>query len=278
MGEIVIKKIISGGLTVSDQATLDVAISLGISHGGYIPWGRMTEIGTLPSKYKLHELNTDDHNECIERNVKESKGTLIITSDKLNDDSDYARRMTLKHGHQLLGVNLNSTTFSEAASLVNDWIQVYKIDVLYVIGPFTYEYPKADSHITAILEGALLLDIANTPSGSNIANLSIDDYLHKLSVLPKTVDDAVNQIISDMTLDEKVRMANLDKEELRVITYSLSIFIRNQFFRKDENKGLFKSCRAVSDNKNLNESEAALVIIEKLWEKLRKNHKLRVVK
>jgi hypothetical protein len=186
--------------------------------------------------------------------------------------------MTLKHGRQLLGVDLNSTTFSKAASLVNDWIQVYKIDVLYVIGPFTYEYPKGDSHVTAIVEGALLLDISNAPSGSNIADLSINDYFHKLPVLPKTVDDVVDQIISDMTLEERVRMANLDKEELRVITYSLSTFIRNQLFRKDENRGLFESCRAVSDNKNLNESEAALVIIEKLWEKLRKNHKLRIVK
>jgi len=73
-----LKKIISGGQTVSDQAALDAAISLGISHGGYIPWGRMTEIGTLPLKYKVQELNTDNHLDCIERIVKESKGKLII--------------------------------------------------------------------------------------------------------------------------------------------------------------------------------------------------------
>ena len=45
-----VRKIISSGLTVSDQATLDAAISLGIPHGGYIPWGKMTETGALPSK------------------------------------------------------------------------------------------------------------------------------------------------------------------------------------------------------------------------------------
>ena len=66
-----IKKIISGGQTVSDQAALDAAISLGIPHGGYIPWGRMTEIGPLPSKYRLQKLNTDNHRDCIERNVEE---------------------------------------------------------------------------------------------------------------------------------------------------------------------------------------------------------------
>jgi hypothetical protein len=47
---------------------------------------------------------------------------------------------------------------------------------------------------------------------------------------------------------------------------------------KDVNKELFESCRAVSGNKNLNEATAALVIIEKLWEKLRETHRLRVIR
>ncbi len=38
-----IKKIISGGQTGADQAALDVAIKLGIPHGGWIPKGRLTE-------------------------------------------------------------------------------------------------------------------------------------------------------------------------------------------------------------------------------------------
>ena len=101
-----IKKIISGGQTVADQAALDAAISLGIPHGGYIPWGRITEIGTLPSKYKLQELNTDNHFHCIERNVKESKGTLIICAGGLNDGTKYAKIRTIKHSHQLFIVGL----------------------------------------------------------------------------------------------------------------------------------------------------------------------------
>jgi hypothetical protein len=80
-----------------------------------------------------------------------------------------------------------------------------------------------------------------------------------------------------MSLEERVRLANFDKEDLRVINYSLSIFIRNQLFMKDVNKELFESCRAVSGNKNLNEATAALVIIEKLWKRLRETHRLRIV-
>jgi len=273
-----LKKIISGGLTVSDQAALDAAISLGIPHGGYIRWGRMTEIGILPSKYKIQELKTDNHFDCIERNVKESKGTLIVSVGELNDDAKHVRKITMKHTHQLFVVDLDLTPSFEAVTLVNNWIQKYNIDELYVTGPFTYEYLNIDRHMTIIVEGALLLDLMDAPEGSKVTDYYKDMYLQKLPDLPKTVDEAVDQIISDMTLEERVRMASFDKEELRVINYSLSIFIRNQLLMKDINKDLFVSCRVVSENKNLNEGTAALVIIEKLWEKLRETYRLRVVK
>jgi len=273
-----VNKIISGGLTVADQAALDASMSLGIPHGGYIPWGRMTEIGTLPSKYKLQELKTDNHLDCIERNVKESKGTLIISVAELNDDSKYARKITMKHTHQVFVVDLELTPSFEAVTPVYDWIQKYNIDELYIIGPFTYEYLNIDRHMTTIVEGALLLDLMDAPQGSKATDYYKDMYLQKLPALPKTVDEAVEQIITDMSLEERVRMASFDKEELRVINYSMSIFIRNQLFMKDINKELFESCRTVSGNKNLNEGTAALVIIEKLWEKLRKTYRLRVVR
>jgi len=132
--------------------------------------------------------------------------------------------------------------------------------------------------MTIMIEGALLLDLMDAPQGSKATDYYKDMYLQKLPVLPKTVDEAVDQMITDMSLEERVRMASFDKEELRVINYSMSIFIRNQLFMKDINKELFESCRTVSGNKNLNEGTAALVIIEKLWEKLRKTYRLRVVK
>ena len=51
-----LKKIISGGQTGADRAGLDVAIKKGIPHGGWIPKGRKTEDGTLPTKYNLSEM------------------------------------------------------------------------------------------------------------------------------------------------------------------------------------------------------------------------------
>ena len=72
-----IKKIISGGQTGTDQAALDAAIKWKIPHGGWIAKGRLTEAGRLPNKYKLDEMPTDSFPARTEQNVIDSDGTLI---------------------------------------------------------------------------------------------------------------------------------------------------------------------------------------------------------
>jgi len=90
-----ITRIISGGQTGADRAALDVAIKLGIPHGGWIPKGRKTEKGPLPEKYQLQEMTTGSYPARTEKNVIESDGTLIIARGKLTGGSDYTRQMTL---------------------------------------------------------------------------------------------------------------------------------------------------------------------------------------
>jgi hypothetical protein len=273
-----IKKIIAGGRTFADQRALDVAIKLGLSHGGWIPKGRITKTGKLPEKYKLKEMPTDNYFECIEQNVKDSKGTLIISYGKLAGDLDHARKVTLNYGHQLLGIDLKQTIPFKAASLVNDWVQLVHIDVLYVIGPKSCVHHNAWKHTAHIVESAVLLDLMEAPADSHITHFTQEEYLDKLPVPPKTVDEAVDQIITDMPLKDRVQVANLKKGELRSLNLCLAVFIKNQLLQKDVNRKLFESCSAVSGKDNLNENNAALVIIEKLWEKLQDTHHLRVIK
>ena len=273
-----IKKIISAGRTFSDQRALDVAIKLGLAHGGWIPKGRITKTGILPEKYKLKEMPTDNYSECIEQNVKDSKGTLIISYGKLTGDYDYARKVTLNHGHSLLGIDLNQTIPFKAASFVNDWVQLKTIDVLYVIGPKVCVHPDAWKHTAHIVEGALTLDLMDTPPDYHATDFTKKECLDKRPVIPKAVDEAVDQIIKDMPLKDSVYMAHLKKEGLRSLNLCLGVFIKNQFLQKDVNKELLESCILVSGKDNLNENSAAFIIIEKLWEKLQGTHRLRVVK
>jgi Circularly permutated YpsA SLOG family len=273
-----IKKIISGGQTETDQAVLDIAIKLGCSHGGWIPKGRIAKTGTLPGKYRLKEMPTDNYSECIEQNIKDSKGTLIISYGKISGDSDYARKMTLKHKRQLLGIDLNQTIAFEAASLIKDWIQLRHIDVLYVIGPSGDINPDAGKHTASIVEGVLILDLMNASPDSNITDFSERDYFEKLPGPPKTVNQAVDILISKMALKDKVIIANMADGELVDLNSNLGAYIKNIFRLRFGNDELMESCRFVTKNKKLNEDGACVAIIETLWKRLGKTHKIRVVK
>ena len=273
-----IKKIISGGQTETDLAVLDIAIKLVYSHGGWIPKGRIPKTGTLSGKYRLKEMPTDNYSECIERNIKDSKGTLIISYGKLSGDSDYARKMTLKHKRQLLGIDLNQTIAFEAASLIKDWIQLRHIDVLYVIGPSGDINPDAGKHTADIVEGVLILDLMNTSPDSNITDFSKRDYFGKLPGPPKTVNQAVEILISKIALKDKVIIANMTYGELVDLNSNLGAYIKNIFRLRFGNDELMESCRFITKNKKLNEDGACVVIIETLWKRLRETHKIRVVK
>ena len=96
---------------------------------------------------------------------------------------------------------------------------------------------------------------------------------------PNTVDAVVDEIIAELTLEEKVGTANLGEDEYRVVELTLGKLIRYKLDQMDVgvNKELMKDCLARSEE-SLDEVDAATVIIKELWEKLRKTHRLRVAK
>ena len=149
-----IKKIISGGQTETDQAALDIAIKLGVPHGGWIPKGRITEAGTLPERFKLKEMSSENYSECIKQNVMDATGTLIISYGSLTGDLDSARKATLRYGRQMLGVDLDQMDDIKAALLLKDWIHLYRIEVMFVIGQ---NGPYARNQTENIIEGALTM-------------------------------------------------------------------------------------------------------------------------
>lgn len=131
-----LKKIISGGQTGADRAALDAAMRLGIPHGGWVPKGRLAEDGQVPDHYQLEEMPTDSYRERTRKNVLESDGTLLVSRGAPTGGTDFTRVLVLRHGKQLLGIDLNNqSNLQDAASLVASWIELQRIEVLNVAGP-----------------------------------------------------------------------------------------------------------------------------------------------
>ena len=147
-----LKKIVSGGQTGVDRAALDAAIRMGIPHGGWIPKGRLTEDGPLPDHYTLNEMSTENYAERTEQNVIDSDGTLIISRGTPTGGSDYTRKMALKHGKQMLHIDLSlHQSPIDAASLVTSWVTMNKIETLNVAGPRASKDPGIYVEALAIL-------------------------------------------------------------------------------------------------------------------------------
>jgi hypothetical protein len=272
-----IKKIISGGQTGADQAAIDIAIKLGIPYGGWLPKGRKTEKGPLPDKYQLQELPDSSYSKRTEKNILASDGTLIISHGKLSGGSELTRTIAEKNERPCLHIDLHKTIAFKAAEQIKNWIEAHKIEVLNIAGPRESNDPKIYKVVGDVLETVLHLDIIDVSMPDPFS--AVNSHSLSSSNLPRTVDGAVNMLLSELSFKDQTRLANMPEEKLSDLRLSLGKNIKETFKLGEENKDLLKSCRFLSETGRNTEEDAVLIIIRELWKKLKKKTNiLRIVK
>jgi hypothetical protein len=270
-----IDRIVSGGQTGADRAALDFAIRHKIPHGGWVPKGRLAEDGPLPAKYKVQEMPTDSYQDRTEQNVIDSDGTVIISHGKLTGGSAYTRKMAKYYGKPCLHVDLKKLDVLPAAVELLTWINERGIKVLNVAGPRASKDPKIYKLVKEVLESLLILDASRkhilsslrfnkTPTGKDIKQ-------------PETLDEAVDRLMSKMSLKDLNTVANMTEDDLINLHFTVGMWIRNNFVYP-RNVKLLESCREVSGQKSLHWAQMHMVILHALWKKLQETHKLKVVK
>ena len=259
-----IEKIISGGQTGADRAALDFALKFYKPHGGWIPKGRITEDGPLPNKYQLQEMPTASYTARTKQNVIDSDGTLIFSRGKPTGGTDYTRKMVLKHKRQLLHIDLNLRTSYDAAHLISSWIDLQHVKILNVAGPRASKDPMIYNDVFRVLE------MAHKIHGKGL--------IGNTEKLPRTVDEAVERLIRDLSLKDKTNIANMTENELMTLQFTLGSYISNEFGIYTGNRDLRLSAKLLSGDVHLVPDYVAPLIIKELWKRLRESHKLRIVK
>ena len=146
------RRIVSGGQTGVDRAALDVAIALGIPHGGWCPRGRRAEDGVIAARYALREHASADYDERTEANVVDSDGTLILYRGALEGGTKLTREIAARHRKPLLVVDLAEAPDPTA---VRRWIDDERIAVLNVAGPRESGRPGIGREAAAFLSRVL---------------------------------------------------------------------------------------------------------------------------
>ena len=150
------KKIVSGGQTGVDRAALDVAIELGIQHGGWVPAGRLAEDGIIPECYNVLETPSSDPAQLTEWNVRDSDAMLIISNGRLIGGSQLTLEMAKKYEKHYLHMDLSVVTETEAINQINDWLNSLDCKVLNVAGPRNSEDSEMYQNAKIILTNSLV--------------------------------------------------------------------------------------------------------------------------
>jgi len=124
-------RIVSGGQTGVDRAALDVAMALGIEHGGWCPAGRLSEDGSIPSRYELRETDSSDYRVRTEQNVIDSDATLILYEGRMKGGTLLTRRICVDLDKPFLAVRIDSGNVVAA----RQWLQQVQPITLNVAGP-----------------------------------------------------------------------------------------------------------------------------------------------
>jgi hypothetical protein len=100
-----------------------------------------------------------------------------------------------------------------------------------------------------------------------------------LLTLPSTVDQVVDLLWHDMSLRDKVIMAQLSENELDSAVYlAMAKTIRKEFGLYSDNTDLLSSCCSYLGREYDTYEDPAMVIMKELWKKVKKTHNLHLVK
>ncbi len=263
-----INKIISAGLVDVEKAALDVAIKVEIPHGGWIPNGHKKEDSSLVEKYKLKEIPVSSDFEHTEKNILDSEGTLAISQGDLSGEAVLLQNLTEKRNRPFLHVDLETASDFFISQTVSAWITENRIKILHVAGSGVSKDSELYSATKKIFETVFYFDMMG------YSLLTIDQMAKSI---PKTVADASDIVISKLTLKDKTAIANMNQGDLFSLSPSLGEFVKEKLGLEGKNKKLIESCLSVSGKKSLREGDAVFVVIEEVWARLRKTHRLRIV-
>jgi hypothetical protein len=145
-------KIISGGQTGVDRAALDVAMKHAIDCGGWCPAGRLDELGRIPDRYPVKELEEGGFDDRTLANVRDVDGTVIIYFDKLRGGSAQTVQLCIEQNkpHQL--IDAAKTSPNDAAQSIFDFVREHKIDMLNVAGPRQSEWADGYDYAFRVLD------------------------------------------------------------------------------------------------------------------------------
>ncbi len=142
------ERIVSGGQTGVDRAALDVALRLGIPHGGWCPRGRRAEDGRIPPAYQLRETPSSRYAQRTAWNVRDSDATLVLCRGLPRGGTALTVRLARLWGRPCL---VADPADQAAAASIRRALAALSVRCLNVAGPRESQQPGIGAQAFAFL-------------------------------------------------------------------------------------------------------------------------------
>ena len=157
------RRIVSGGQTGVDRAGLEAAIANGIEHGGWCPKGRLSEDGSIPSRYELVEMETVEYPPRTQQKVIDSDATLILYEQRLKGGTLLTRRYANRWMKPFLCLKIETSDPVE----VRDWLDRQRPATLNIAGPRETSFPGIqDRSLAFLLEAFAIIATGDGPGSA----------------------------------------------------------------------------------------------------------------
>ncbi len=266
----VVRKIISGGQSGVERAALDLAIQLGIAHGGWVAPGRLVDDGLLPGHYRLQEMAFADGPGSAEPNIEMADGVLLLARGPLTGEAAAVHSRAQARHSPCLAIDLDRYTRFQSSLLINSWLQAQKVEILFITGPRESEQPSIYRDTMECFRAAWWALMMVEPVEIKSPSAAGDDR-------PRSLNEAVKRLQRDLPLKDKVTIANMSAGEITGLGPTLGRYIQKHFGIWEGNVELTRSCVRAAGRRHLADEEIAALIIDELVRELRRTHTLRLL-
>jgi hypothetical protein len=156
----VIRELCSCGQTGVAQGALEAARHCGLSTGGWMAQGFMTERGPAPElaeRFGLKEVSRPGELRPIRSNVKDCDSTLWIAAPSaIETDPAYwaTRKAVATYGHPFLVIP-SKLKASTAARQIAEWAERWDVTRLHVAGPRASLWASGEERAALVVRAAL---------------------------------------------------------------------------------------------------------------------------
>jgi hypothetical protein len=195
-----------------------------------------------------------------------SDGTLVFSRGELDKGLQHLIDYAKESDHPIRPIDFNQTSPIQAVYDIGIWWARHSIKTLHVTGS---PDPDLYHEVYESLYSLFVLGMEEAPEPERPSLFR--------NPIPRTVEVAVQYLMDELPLKDKVRIANMTADEVEDMHFRLGVFIRNRFGLWEGNPHLLLDCAEDAGQDIQHADEASAVILGRLALELEKTHKLRKV-